>query len=240
MKKILSVFVFAAIGCLTFSSCEPEEVIGEIVNDIVNEMGTTEITIVDNNGGTYSLDTVFHSSVTDVISQTIQTTDGDVFVHAALALCTNVDVMSSTVVGYPFCGIRITDTVAGVYPITNIFTPSILLNMNVNSMLTGTSDNNLIVLAVSDTAFYVATAGAITFTSYPGYGRLAEGSFSNVQGYYFTQSTLDNIESIILNASLSGNFEIPEEYFHPVTMSGTISCRRMNITRLVNSLAQEE
>lgn len=235
MKKFFISSFLAVAACFSLSSCGED-----IIQDIADELlGDAELVITDAVGGTFyspdgpGIDTItFKSSIMDAVVQ-IPTDEGDTVI-ANVALCSSVDLTQTTVLDYPYLAIETNDTVAGVYAIYNALVSENLVGMNVVRMIKNLAGHSMVVLAVSDTSWYVATSGNINVTSFPGYGGFCEGSFNNVQAYYFTQSTLDNIETI-----LDGSDELQAPYFRPVTLDGNFSCRRMNVENILNRMASE-
>lgn len=234
MKKFLLSSFFAVAACFTLSSCG-EDIINEIADEL---LGDSELVITDAVGGTYyspdgpGIDTIkFSSSIMDAI---VQIPNEDDTVMANVGLCAQVDLTQNTNIDYPYLAIETNDTNVGVFPIYNALVADNLVGMNVIRMIRNLAGHSMVVLAVNDTSWYVATSGNINVTTFPGYGGICEGNFNNVQAYYFTQSTLDNIETI-----LNGSDELPAPYFRPVTLDGKFSCRRMNVERLLNRLATE-
>lgn len=232
MKKRLFSGLFAAFACMmSLTSCDDLQLIGEIATEGLLGNATVVIT----GGGYYSndstnVDTVkFKSSVTDCITKT--TDSGDVFV-ATLDFCANVDLTNANL-SFPFLAFQVVDTNAAVYPLGQMLTLSRLQNFcfdSIASLIREPAGINMLVIAVSDTSWYIAHSGDIVVTTYPAVGHLMQGTFNNIGAYYFTQSDVDRLNDDINNRVMITSIE---EYFHPVTMTGTFASRRANISELV-------
>ena len=83
---------------------------------------------------------------------------------------------------------------------------------------------NVLLIAVSDTAWYISNGGTITITEYPGYGHNMKGTFNNVDAYYFTSSDVkrlnDNWDDIQANGL------VLSDYFEQATINGEFNSRR--------------
>lgn len=232
--KLLLSIVFVA-SCFIFSSCE---------GLFDNLLGSADIVVTDNNGGTFyapdgpASDSIhFSSSVSDVI-----TTSDSTFSY--LSLCANIDLTTADVISYPYLGILVTDSTATTYAI-DALDLDILQNLEVGKLLTTLANRNLVVLAVSDTSWYISNGGNVTIDEFATYGHLTKAQFDNVEMLYFTQSGIDYITDLV-NRSVEGDIDAITTLatfnistcFPPVTLTGTFSSRRMNINGLVTSLAQ--
>lgn len=227
MKRNLLFGSMAAFAML-FSACETDV---SFNNDVVADglLGNASM-VVTGDGYYNSGDTInFSSSITDVFV-------ADNGLHATIAVCAHVDLMNADVVEYPFMGFQLNDTTTGVYSLDSLLTADRLLTFNADSLkalISAPCDYNFVVVAVSDTAWYMTTNGSITVSQYGTMGNDVVGTINNAGAYYFTEGDVerfkDDLESGIDNLILFN-------YLHPVTISGSFTCRRAAV---INRLMEE-
>ncbi len=244
MKKTIKALALAALTTISFASCDG---IGSIVSEM---FGSADLVINDPTGGSYyapdgaSTDSVhFEAGVSDVIFKVFNPTDLDsnmsgvdslFTLHSATTIAANMDFSSDEALTYPYMAVLINDSVSGNYDITPILTEENLLDFRFNKFIKNPTGNNLIAIVVSDTSWYLSNNGVISIEEYPSYGRMTKGSFNNVNAYYFTQSTLNEIA-----AQIRGGQTVDlNEYLHAVTISGSFQCRRANVQKLLDSLQE--
>lgn len=237
MKKNILLAAIAAILLFAFSSCE---------GFLEQILGSADIVLNDPQGGTFyapdgpAVDSLhFSSSVSDAIA-TSDTTSG------YLTLGANIDLTQADVLAYPYLGVNVSDTLAGVHALDSI-TLETLYRLNVGNLLTSIANTNLVVLAVADTAWYVSCGGTVDVTTLGTYGHLTEGQLLDIQMFYLTQSGIDHISDLMDRAANLDPTAVAElanfnfnTFFPKVTLTGNYSSRRMNIGGLVSSLSQNK
>lgn len=235
MKKLICSLCIA--GAFLFAACDPNDFINDLVDQV---FGEANVVLVDNNGGTIlfpngpGTDSLNFSSC--VANAMVDSTMRTIFLSA------NVNLTESEVITYPFLGMQVNDTVARSYAFDTL-SKSKLTDFDVTEMLTTGSNMNLLVLAVSDTSWYVSNGGTATIDTFPGYGKEIQGSFHNVEMWSLTQHSLDSLSHLNSRALTGDPVAIAtlatlnmENLFPRATMAGTFSSRRMNITNLLNSI----
>lgn len=231
MKKSL-LWGAAAALVLSLSSCDEGFIIQATQEGL---LGSAEITITGQNGF-YSNDTTinFSSTIADKIDTVFN--DPDTAMCATIDICANIDLQKQEL-AFPFMGFQVTDTNTGTYTLSQVLTAERLRNFKFDSIADiffNPSGCNVMLIAISDTAWYISDGGTITITQYPGYGRNMKGTFNNVNAYYFTISDIerlnDNWESIAANGlNLS-------DYFEPAVINGEFNSRRYAIIHdLINA-----
>ena len=221
MKKRIIFSALAACAIL-FSACDTT-----IISDAIDEGFLGDADVVITGGGYYGNDTVhFESSIVNGF----YLEDSMTSIVATIDFCANVDLVTAEL-AFPFLGFQINDTTSGVYQMSEILTVDRLRNFNFDSLailLRQPCSYNLMVIAVSDTSWYVSNSGSLTVNSYPIVGLMMEGSFVNVGAYYFTQSDVERLNDNMDAELTAGTFDLTN-YFHPVTINGTYSSRRTTI-----------
>lgn len=228
MKKKVLFGSIAAVAML-FSSCETEVGVddGPIAEGL---MGNASIVVTGNNGYYNSGDTVnFTSGITDVFV-------ADNGYHATIAVCAHIDLMDADVVDYPFMGFQVSDTTTGIYQLDSLLTVERLMTFNADSMkalISAPSSFNFVVIACSDTSWYMTTSGSLTISQYGEMGYNTVGTINNANAFYFTQSDVDSF-----NAALESGADnlVLFNYLKPATINGTFSCRRAAV---INRLMEE-
>lgn len=220
MKKCL-LWGAAVALVMSFASCDDPNFVTNVVQEGL--LGSAEITIVGQNGY-YENETLnFSSTVTDRID-TIVTIDGvDTMFSATLDLFANVDLQKSELT-FPFMGFQVTGTEAGTYTMSHVLTAERLRNFNFDSiadLVFAPSGFNVLLVAISDTSWYISDGGSITITEYPATGHNMIGTLNNVQAYYFTESDVEALAEHLDDP----DFEL-SNYFHAVaTINGNFQSR---------------
>ena len=193
MKKHL-LWGAAAALVLSLSSCD-----GELIQQMTQEglLGSAEITISGQNGY-FSNDTTlyFASTICDKLDTNVTIDNRDTVYSATLDLFANVD-LNKNELTFPFMGFQVSNIETGTYEMSHVLTPERLRDFNFDSiadLVFAPSGFNVMMIAVSDTSWYVADGGTITITEYPTTGHNMKGTFNNVQCYYFTQSDVEAID----------------------------------------------
>lgn len=218
MKKFL-LWGAAAALVLSLSSCD-DDTITEFVQ--AGLLGTGEITI-SGQDGFYTNDTTieFASSIMDELDTLITINDVDRPYVGTLDLFANVDLQNGKIV-YPFMAFQFSDSTTGSYTITgDILNTQRLRNFNFDSLanlIFRPCGLNVMIIAISDTAWYVAYGGNINITEYPTLGNDMRGTFNNIQAYYFTKTDVDNIQEHLDDP----DFEL-SDYFTKTAVINSVS-----------------
>lgn len=219
MKKSL-LFSAVALLMMSLSSCDEGLIIDAVEEGL---LGSAEITITGQNGY-YSNDTTIHfaSTITDNIDTVIE----NQAVIGTIDIFANVNLREQAL-AFPFMGFQVSDTNTGTYTLSNVLTADRLRDFKFDSIADiffNPSGLNVLLIAVSDTAWYISNGGTITITEYPGYGHNMKGTFNNVDAYYFTSSDVkrlnDNWDDIQANGL------VLSDYFDQATINGEFNSRR--------------
>lgn len=219
MKKSL-LFSAVALLMMSLSSCDEGLIIDAVEEGL---LGSAEITITGQNGY-YSNDTTIHfaSTITDNIDTVIE----NQAVIGTIDIFANVNLREQAL-AFPFMGFQVSDTTTGTYTLSNVLTADRLRDFKFDSIADiffNPSGLNVLLIAVSDTAWYISNGGTITITEYPGYGHNMKGTFNNVDAYYFTSSDVkrlnDNWDDIQANGL------VLSDYFNQATINGEFNSRR--------------
>lgn len=219
MKKSL-LFSAVALLMMSLSSCDEGLIIDAVEEGL---LGSAEITITGQNGY-YSNDTTIHfaSTITDNIDTVIE----NQAVIGTIDIFANVNLREQAL-AFPFMGFQVSDTTTGTYTLSNVLTADRLRDFKFDSIADiffNPSGLNVLLIAVSDTAWYISNGGTITITEYPGYGHNIKGTFNNVDAYYFTSSDVkrlnDNWDDIQANGL------VLSDYFDQATINGEFNSRR--------------
>ncbi len=219
MKKSL-LFSAVALLMMSLSSCDEGLIIDAVEEGL---LGSAEITITGQNGY-YSNDTTIHfaSTITDNIDTVIE----NQAVIGTIDIFANVNLREQAL-AFPFMGFQVSDTTTGTYTLSNVLTADRLRDFKFDSIADiffNPSGLNVLLIAVSDTAWYISNGGTITITEYPGYGHNMKGTFNNVDAYYFTSSDVkrlnDNWDDIQANGL------VLSDYFEQATINGEFNSRR--------------
>ncbi len=219
MKKSL-LFSAVALLMMSLSSCDEGLIIDAVEEGL---LGSAEITITGQNGY-YSNDTTIHFAST--ITDNIDTVIDNQAVIGTIDIFANVNLREQAL-AFPFMGFQVSDTTTDTYTLSNVLTADRLRDFKFDSIADiffNPSGLNVLLIAVSDTAWYISNGGTITITEYPGYGHNMKGTFNNVDAYYFTSSDVkrlnDNWDDIQANGL------VLSDYFDQATINGEFNSRR--------------
>lgn len=245
MKKISISCIMAVVALFAFSSCDG------IWGDIIDQLsGSVTLTIDDPSGTSYYAreanqcvaDVTLDCCIGDVLSDTT---------NISLILGSNIDLTVAVKdVPYPFLGIKLADSVAGSYSINSVASNVTYGNLNIEHMVSSVdSNNNVFVLAISDTSWYIGESGTVQISEYPQRGYEIQGTISNVVAYYVTQHTVDTAIAFVdalteraANADAEALAILqelkPDRFFPTVTISGNINSRRMRLNALAELISE--
>ena len=237
MKKRLFFLAAAFAGIFSFVSCDGIDLFDDDDNPLEGLLGSA--TIVVNKDGVN--DTVkYKSSIVDAFSK-IDSLENEK--KATVGLCANVNLSESNAsLQFPFMYFRLEDTVTGNYQFDTVLSADLLLNLNFEAMSNILADpygGNMVVLAESDTAWYLSHAGSLTISKYPSVGHFVECTFNNVEAFYITQSGIDRFNTDLNNMDFSHANDLGY-YFKNATISGNTSSRRTTIvSRLIKTAFED-
>jgi hypothetical protein len=219
MKKSLLLGA-AALVMMSLSSCDEGLIVDAVEEGL---LGSAEITITGQNGY-FSNDTTIHFAST--IADNIDSVVDNQAIKATIDIFANVNLREQSL-AFPFMGFQVSDTTTGTYTLSTVLTAERLHNFKFDTIADiffTPSGFNVLLIAISDTAWYVSNGGSITITEYPGYGHNMRGTFNNVDAYYFTISDIqrlnDNWDDIQANGL------VLSDYFDQATINGEFNSRR--------------
>lgn len=224
MKKNLFLGAAAAL-VLSLTSCDPSTVTSMVDAGL---LGDAEIFITGQNGFYDDNDTIeFASTITDELDTIITINDVDRAYVGTLDLFANVDLSEDgAALRYPFMGFQISDSTTGTYTMSDVLTPERLRNFKFDSIadiVFNPSGFNVMIIAVSDTSWYVSCGGTITITEYPQLsGQKMRGSFNNVQAYYFTESDVEGVQEHLNDP----DFNLATYFTKTATINGDFKSKR--------------
>ena len=224
----------AALIMASLSSCDDQFVIDAVQDGL---LGSAEITITGQNGYYSDNTTVsFASTITD----NIDTVVNNQAVYATIDLFANVNLREQSL-DFPFMGFQLSDTTTGTYTLSKVLTAERLHNFKFDSIADiffNPSGFNVMLLAITDTSWYISDGGTINITEYPGYGHNMRGTFENVEAYYFTISDVERINENW--ADIQANGLNLNDYFEPAVINGEFSSRRYAIIHNVIDAAYNQ
>ena len=232
MKKHLLWGAAAALALL-FSSCDEDS--AQMVTQMVESglLGSAEITVTGQNGfNAENANIEFASTIMDEFDTVV---DNIAYV-GTLDLFANVDLSANgATLRYPFMGFQFSDSTTGTYTITEVLTPQRLRNFKFDSIadiVFNPSGFNVLLIAISDTSWYIAYDGTITVTEYPGSGNNMRGTLNNVHAYYFTESDVEGIQEHLNDP----NFNLATYFTKTATINGEFKSKRYPalVTKIVN------
>lgn len=232
MKKQLFSLLAGVFALLSLSSCDELGIINDIIEEGLFGQSTVYITTPDQDNGA-TVDTVnFVSSVVDNFAIVDSATETSTI--ATIDFSAQVD-LSKAELTFPFMVYQVSDTTTGSYTINELLTVDRLRNFNFDtlaSIIRSPSGFNFVIIALSDTSWYISNSGAISISEYPAVGYTVKGTFNNVGAYYLSQSDIDRINDAIDNGQMINT----DDYLHQVTITGSFSSRR---TSLIHELVQQ-
>lgn len=253
MKRTIRNIALPFALLFTLTSCEGFDW-GGLLGD-TELLGHVRLVASDAGEGQYYADgdTIsFMSTICNVNSEsidiTIDTLDvtvdtsldvnpGTLFVGTEQNLLTG-DVANIT---FPFIGINLNDTIEQTYtidcPLDNIDLWNLLDTADIASALTSAPNaqnpfNNLFVIVLSETEYYIAYSGSIEITDFQDLNGLVKGNI-NVQAAYLTNSMIDELGE--MSPIELANIDV-DTYFRTITFTGEVSSRRTDITEVIESL----
>ena len=220
MKKAL--LAICASFALLFAACEEgdwEELISQIV-------GSANFAVSNSNGTPYDgVDSVnFSSCVTNVLAERQY--------YGTIVLGANIDLNKANELRYPYMGMQLSDTTARTYALDTLSFDIVKL-FSTTDMLTKANNKNVIIMAQSDTSWFVSSGGTVTVTEFPAYGKALHATVSNAKLYYITQSKIEEVRNMSAVELMTTTVD---QCCKSVTINGNITSRRMDIQNLLNSL----
>ena len=233
--KVRHLFLGAAIAlALLFTACTEEE--------LNNLAGNIKVSVTQADG-TAADSLIFQSSLNDEVdSATI-----------ILGMESKILTSGGAKVDFPFVGAKLMGISEDTYPITfPISDTNFLFHLDWTELITNSENAyNLLVVAMSENAYYIGATGSIEVEEYPEMGELLKGSVRNVEAYYITSAEIEELRTLIATAAdptadgfadavarlapyaTAGNYI---DYFPKVTFNGTINSRKANISSVLTSL----
>lgn len=221
MKKVL--VALCAVCALAFTACEEQD-LSQILSVVT---GHAELTVATAQEGTsyQANDQInFSSAVANAMEA------NTVIIGANLDL-TKVDELA-----YPYFGVNFTDTVAATYTFPAVNQQLIVSFLGAN-IITKAAETNILVIAESDTSWYLSTSGSAQITDWADYGQVMKGNFNNVKMYYITKTKLDEVQNLTAAQWITTSLD---DYFKSITLNGSFNCRRMDIQNIIANMASEE
>lgn len=226
MKKhfILGISIVATIFAM--ASCEiTSDDNSDPGSDIDGILGEATIQVACDGVTT---ETHFTSSVMDVI------TEEDAYATIDISAC--VDLLDVEL-EFPYMAFQFRDTTAGIYNLNPVVTPQLLMDFNyetITDMISSPAGFNFVIIAISDTSWFITKSGSINVTSYADRaGDLMEGSFNNVTAYYLTQGNVDRFNDAINDIIGGGGMPDINDYVKEATISGSFSSRRASVVHSI-------
>ncbi|MCR4816063.1 MAG: hypothetical protein K5842_02625 [Bacteroidales bacterium] len=238
MKKLQFVFL-AVIAAFAFASCD--ELVNTVEDLTDNDLvGHASIAISHTNDSGTTVDSLkFKSSIVDALEMSMYDTTLPAG-YFTVDISANVDFGTSNVeLQYPFMFYRLNDTVAGTYQMENILTLEMLQNLNIQTLvntIANPSGPNMIIIAESDTSWYLTFGGNLIVTEYPTVGNLVKANLSSINARFITQSKVEELNSDIENNNYSHLSDLGY-YFPEVTLTGNVTSRRWAVARTVYETA---
>ena len=243
MKKLLTIFAIACSFALV--SCEDDGLLNSILDEVLGE-ATINMTDVSGNG--YSFE--FSNCANDIIIGDSLDENADYRgMYNTFVLGANINMTDSTLeqIPYPLFAMKLSDVTAKTYHFDTLLNPAMLVEgFDFRDIITHASDENLLVLAESDSSWYWAISGSFTADSYPAeVGDMLTGTFNNVHAFHVTQSAIDAIEEVYNQCVQTGDYTTlmnlrMEDYFPIVTLSGNAESMKLNIENLINTFSSEK
>lgn len=243
MKKLLTIF---AIACsFAFVSCEDDSLLSDILDEV---LGEATINMTFDNGEGYLFE--FSNCANDIIIGDSLDENADYRgMYNTFVLGANINMTDSTLdqIPYPLFAMKLSDVTAKTYQFDTLLNPAMLIEgFDFRNIITHASDENLLVLAESDSSWYWAISGSFTAENYPTeVGDMMTGTFNNVHAFHVTQSAIDNIEEMYNRCIQTGdryslmNLRIAD-YFPIVTLNGNVESMKLDIENLINTFKSEK
>lgn len=243
MKKLLTIFAIACSFALV--SCEDDGLLNSILDEVLGE-ATINMTDVSGNGYSFG----FSNCANDIIIGDSLDENADYRgMYNTFVLGANINMTDSTLeqIPYPLFAMKLSDVTAKTYQFDTLLNPTMLVEgFDFRDIITHASDENLLVLAESDSSWYWAISGSFTADSYPAeVGDMLTGTIDNVHAFHVTQSAIDAIEEVYNQCVQTGDYTTlrnlrMEDYFPIVTLSGNAESMKLNIENLINTFSSEK
>ena len=199
MKQKILALAMAVSAMFAFSACELDGL--EDLIDTNSILGRIDVTTSNGQDGvTYEDGTTirFMSSLCNAVVT-------DTSLHTmVLATQRNLVDDNAYELSYPLIGMKLFDTVAGVYTINHVMSYEFLISVDWKHLLTANDTvGNMFVMAVDEDGFYFGMNGSIELTKYNGMGTMVEGTINNLQAVYMSRSrmtALDQRRTVILDS----------------------------------------
>ncbi len=242
MKKRLFYGCLVLFATMALASCDDLNLnVGEITqNDLA---GSASLNVTRNTTDGPVTDSMhFISSIVDAFELSMFDTNlSEGF--STIGISANIGLgESGAELQFPFMYYRLNDTVQGVYPFDTILTLEMLQSINFEALvdiLANPDGGNMIVIAVSDSCWYITYGGDFVVTEFPGVGHLVKAEFNGVNALYVTQSKVEELGQDIDNMNYSHMTDI-DYYFPRVTISGNVKSRRWAVTKTIFNAAFQQ
>lgn len=199
MKQKILALAMAVSALFAFSACEIDGL--EDLIDTNSILGRIDVTTSNGQDGvTYEDGTTirFMSSLCNAI-----VTDTSLYTMV-LATQRNLVDDNAYELSYPLIGMKLFDTVAGVYTFNHVMSYEFLISVDWKHLLTANDTvGNMFVMAVDEDGFYFGMNGSIEISEYNGMGTMVKGNINNLQAVYMSRSrmtALDNRRTVILDS----------------------------------------
>lgn len=199
MKQKILALAMAVATLFAFSACEIDGL--EDLIDTNSILGRIDVTTSNGEDGVTLEDGTtirFMSSLCNAV-----VTDSSLY---TMVLATQRDLVDDNTyeLSYPLIGMKLFDTVAGVYTINHVMSYEFLISVDWKHLLTANDTvGNMFVMAVSEDGFYFGMNGSIELTEYNGMGTMVKGNINNMQAVYMSRSrmtALDQRRTVILDS----------------------------------------
>lgn len=199
MKQKILALAMAVSALFAFSACEIDGL--EDLIDTNSILGRIDVTTSNGQDGvTYEDGTTirFMSSLCNAV-----VTDTSLYTMV-LATQRNLVDDNAYELSYPLIGMKLFDTVAGVYTFNHVMSYEFLISVDWKHLLTANDTvGNMFVMAVDEDGFYFGMNGSIEISEYNGMGTMVKGNINNLQAVYMSRSrmtALDNRRTVILDS----------------------------------------
>lgn len=245
--KTKTILFAAAVALMTaFTACNPETFVKEVIDENDGEM---VLTASNASAGDQAYSSGNSVSFQAVLCDADSGKNSIRFVGMANKLTERVE--GNT---YPIFGMNLQDSSLSNYtidfPLNN---PDFLLSLDWTSMLTGDNNMNIMIVATSDDAYYIATEGTITIGTFGQVASQVTGSINGVTCKYVTNSKIEYIrglkERIARGAADPVNYgadaqEAAQElgainfdtYFPSLVLTGNFSALRTGLSRYLTAI----
>lgn len=199
MKQKILALAMAVSALFAFSACEIDG-LDELI-DTNSILGKVQVTTSNGEAGVTYVDGTtlrFNSSLCNAVI-----TDTSLY---TMVLATERDLVDNNEyeLSYPLIGMKLFDTVAGVYNINHTMSYEFLISVDWKHLLTANDTvGNMFVMAVDEDGFYFGMNGSIELSEYNGMGTLVKGNINNLRAVYMSRSrmtALDNRRTVILDS----------------------------------------